>query len=542
MLTVADALKLPPLAGARVVAGQAGLGNIVRWVHNAGVPDAPEWLNGGELVLTTAFNMPQTEDEQRYYVAAMAEKHVAGLCVTTGRYIDVIPTYLLEVADHYGFPLIEIPFTARFVDIAKLINERIAEQNMEMVRRAMTINQTLTQLVLEGGNLQDLAHKLAELVGHSISIETERFEAIATVNIAAVDEARRYTQRHGRTDPRLVDALEKRSILPRIRRTLHPLHLEAMPDVGLEMERILAPIVVHGEIYGYMWIIADDHAISDIDRMAIEIGATIAALMMLYQESVQSAEASLKGSLFSQLIQGDTGRETILTDQSLRYGVDLRAPFVLLLLECGDQQQVMPLRQLYRRVNQLVIQHEWQAVAGQFAGQVLLLVQGSEDVPSLCRELARDLVNLGQCARLRIGASAALQGVRQVRVAHQQCQHVLHIARRLQWRDQIVYFVELGYLEALYRAGADSLAGNPYVPVLRRLLDEKQADLFNTLEAYLDAGGNGVQTAELLHIHRSTLNYRLARIVELCGVDLSDPRARMNLQVALKLMRLFEVE
>ena len=63
---------------------------------------------------------------------------------------------------------------------------------------------------------------------------------------------------------------------------------------------------------------------------------------------------------------------------------------------------------------------------------------------------------------------------------------------------------------------------------------------FKTLETYLDAGGNSVQTADALHIHRSTLNYRLARIKEICDVDLSSPSTRLNLQIALKLMRLFD--
>lgn len=86
-----------------------------------------------------------------------------------------------------------------------------------------------------------------------------------------------------------------------------------------------------------------------------------------------------------------------------------------------------------------------------------------------------------------------------------------------------------------------TLHANASVPILRRLLDERQADLFRTLEAYLDAGANGVVTAENLHIHRSTLNYRLQRINQICEIDLQNPTSRMNLQVALKLMRLFEV-
>jgi DNA-binding PucR family transcriptional regulator len=74
---------------------------------------------------------------------------------------------------------------------------------------------------------------------------------------------------------------------------------------------------------------------------------------------------------------------------------------------------------------------------------------------------------------------------------------------------------------------------------VRKLLREQQADLFHTLETFVDAGGNGVATAERLLIHRSTLNYRLARIAEICGCNLGDPATRTNLQVALKLLRLF---
>jgi hypothetical protein len=204
--------------------------------------------------------------------------------------------------------------------------------------------------------LKQLAETLAELVGQSISIENERFEALAAHNIAAFDEARRYTLREGRTDPRLVRALEDRGVLERIKHTLRPVNIPQMPDVGLEMERILAPIVVHGEIYGYVWIIADDRPLSDLDRMAIESGATIAALMMLYQEAVQNAEASLKGGLLSQLIQGGTGREAVLSDQALRYGLNLAAPFAMLLIELvegivKDGRGSQKLLQLYRRVN-----------------------------------------------------------------------------------------------------------------------------------------------------------------------------------------------
>ena len=536
MLTLRESLKLPILQDARVVAGAAGLERDIRWVYIVSVPDAANWLHGGEMVLTTMFNLPDAPDAQCELLRQLAEKGIVAVVITVGNILDQIPDYLRQAGDELDLPLIELSYETRFVDIAKSINERISEQNLDKFSRALNIQQRLTRLVLEGGGFWELAEMLADLVGHSISIENDRFEAIANKNIAEVDSARRYTILHGHTNPQLIEALEG-EYLPRIRESLRPAYLPVMPNVGLEMERLLAPIVVHGDIYGYMWIIADVHALSPIDMMAIEIGATVAALLMLYQESLQAAEASLKGNLIAQLIEGDDSRQTVLSDQSLRYGVDLRQPCQILMigLRHGQPPQVA---NIYRSVNQILTQTEQDAVAAQFAGQVLVLVQANQDVNDLATTLAQRL-SRGD-GDMRIGISAVFSGADQVGAAHQQCNEVLEIAQRLRSQEQIQRFDELGYIHTLFQAGRPSLERNSHVPVLRQLLAEKQADLFNTLETYLDAGGNSVQTADSLHIHRSTLNYRLARIREICAVDLSSPGARINLHIALKLMRLFD--
>lgn len=536
MLKLQEALELPILEDAQVVAGAAGLSRDIRWVHTVSVPDAAMWLHGGELVLTTMFNLPDSPDDQCEFLRQLADKGIVAVVITIGNLLDHIPDYLRRTGDKLDLPLIELPYETRFVDIAKSINERISEQNLDKFSRALNIQQRLTRLVLEGGGFLELAEMLADLVGHSISIENDRFEAIANKNIAEVDSARRYTILHGRTNPQLIEALEG-EYLPKIRESLRPVHLPVMPNVGLEMERLLSPIVVQGEIYGYMWIIADVHALSPIDMMAIEIGATVAALLMLYQESLHAAEASLKGNLVAQLIEGDGNRQTILSDQSLRYGVDLRQSYQLMLIGLRHAQPPQ-VNSVYRNVNQILAQTKRDAVAAQFAGQVVVLIQANQDIDSLAANLAARLSRSD--GDMRIGISAVFSGADKVGAAHQQCNEVLEIVQRLRSQKQIHRFDDLGYIHTLYQAGRPSLDHNSHVPILRQLLEEKQADLFRTLETYLDAGGNSVQTAESLHIHRSTLNYRLARVREICKVDLSSPGARINLQIALKLIQLFD--
>ncbi len=536
MLTLRDALQLPILKDAKVVAGADGLDRPIRWVHNPGVPNAADWLHGGELVLTTVYNMPESADEQGDYLRQLADKGIVALVITIGMLVDEIPEYLRVIGDELGLPLIELPYQRRFVDIAKVINERISEESLDTISRALSIQQRLSRLVLEGGGFPELAEMLADQVGHSISIENDRFEAIANKNIAEVDSARRYTIQHGRTNPQLIEALEV-EYLPKIRESLRPVQLPVMPALGLEMERLLAPIVVHGEIYGYFWIIADVQALSPIDMMAIEIGATVAALLMLYQESLQTAEASLKGSLMAQLIEGDGSRQTILSDQSLRYGVDLRLPYRMLLVSIRNGQPPTSTG-AYRAINQVLTQRKAEAVAAQFAGQVAILAQADQDTQALARALIEGLE--GERGGVAIGISSAMTGADKVGAAHQQCNELLDIAQRVNSAQQVHQFDDLGYIHTLYHAGAASLSQNPQVPILRQLLEERGTDLFNTLETYLDAGGNSVQTAETLHIHRSTLNYRLARIRDICAVDLSSASTRLNLQIALKLMRLFD--
>jgi DNA-binding PucR family transcriptional regulator len=55
-----------------------------------------------------------------------------------------------------------------------------------------------------------------------------------------------------------------------------------------------------------------------------------------------------------------------------------------------------------------------------------------------------------------------------------------------------------------------------------------------TLSRYLDCGRRYEATAQALNVHRSTLKYRLRRIREISGFDLTDPDNQFNLQVATR--------
>ncbi|MDX3101924.1 PucR family transcriptional regulator [Nonomuraea angiospora] len=73
-------------------------------------------------------------------------------------------------------------------------------------------------------------------------------------------------------------------------------------------------------------------------------------------------------------------------------------------------------------------------------------------------------------------------------------------------------------------------------PVLVPLKED--AELLRTLETYLDAGCDVQRTAASLHLHRTTVYYRLDRIATTLGADLRDGLVRSHLHLALKARRL----
>ena len=80
MLTVGS---LVADCGLELAAGAAGAERPVRWVHISEHEDPTPWLSGGELLLTTGYNLP-TPAKQRRYVELLAGEGLAGLGFGTG--------------------------------------------------------------------------------------------------------------------------------------------------------------------------------------------------------------------------------------------------------------------------------------------------------------------------------------------------------------------------------------------------------------------------------------------------------------------------
>jgi len=71
--------------------------------------------------------------------------------------------------------------------------------------------------------------------------------------------------------------------------------------------------------------------------------------------------------------------------------------------------------------------------------------------------------------------------------------------------------------------------------------EQYETELVATIEAYLEKDGNVTPTAEHLFTHRHTVRYRLERVKELCGHDITSTEGREKLGLGLKAMRVLGI-
>jgi sugar diacid utilization regulator len=155
-------------------------------------------------------------------------------------------------------------------------------------------------------------------------------------------------------------------------------------------------------------------------------------------------------------------------------------------------------------------------------------------------EVVRDPLSAGlnDDGRLTLGVSAAVHSAEGLRGALEEARHARRVAAARPGR--------------VCAAGHQELASHvlllPFVPddvrraFTARLLDplrdydlRHRAELIPTLEAFLDCDGSWTRCATRLHLHVNTLRYRVGRIEQLTGRDLSRLEDKLDFFLALRM-------
>lgn len=111
-----------------LVAGEQGMGNVVRWLHMVESNAISSFLDGQEIAFTTGVGL--SSEETLLDLAKSNNEHKAsGMVVNIGPFIKEIPQDVIAYCNKEGFPLFTVPWQVHMAEIMRTFCYMITESD-----------------------------------------------------------------------------------------------------------------------------------------------------------------------------------------------------------------------------------------------------------------------------------------------------------------------------------------------------------------------------------------------------------------------------
>ncbi|WP_079403527.1 helix-turn-helix domain-containing protein [Streptomyces sp. 3211] len=422
---------------------------------------------------------------------------------------------LSSLADHAAIAI----DGARLLDETRTalvdLNEasRTIEAHSEAMRRAEDAHDRLTDLVLRGGDVTDVATAIGTVLQGGTLVHDAEGAELARVGTDA--------------GPPSVEAVAASRAGGRAV-SVHGTWVCAV----LAGHELLGSIALTGR--------AD---LDDADRRLFERASLVTALLLLLRRSVAETEDRVRGELLGDLLTR-AADPAGLSARALRLGVNLGRPHAVFVLHTGT----VPRPRLLAAAARLAQARK--GLAGLHHEDVVLVCPA--EAPDAVRgpgtgtgtgtgpAAARLAGELGQvlAGPVTVGAAGPVTGPAEFADVYAEARRCRTALRTLGREGTGAALSDLGFLGVLLGDQTD-LGGYVHQtlgPVLA--YDAKRGtDLIRTLRAYFDTGTSQSRAAEALHVHVNTVVQRLERIGSLLGRDWQRPERALELQLALRIHR-----
>lgn len=122
---VANLLDLHTLSGITLLTEDIELSSSIKTVNVMEVPDIYDWTQSNEFLMTTGYSYRNNPLEFLELIPRLKAKGVAALGIKTHRFIDNIPSSVIQCAYEYNLPLFELPDHTVFSNVIKDVMENV---------------------------------------------------------------------------------------------------------------------------------------------------------------------------------------------------------------------------------------------------------------------------------------------------------------------------------------------------------------------------------------------------------------------------------
>ena len=321
-LTVADILAYDFLKGNKVLAGRGGLGKQVRYVDIIEVPDVKGWIKTGGVLMTTGYAIKEGSDIQEQLMQELVAQGASALFIKKGRYLTEIPAVIIELGNRYNLPVVQIPRELPYKDILFSLLSRIMEKQTFILQKSRDIHDQLTRVVLEGGGIDLLARTLYQIIDQIVLILDQKLKVIA---LAA----------NGKKSAELF--IPEKKLLEQFADNKQPIRLK---ETEHNFSLIIAPVVVSGEIYGYVAVVeTGSRKMEELYYTAVQQAATVVALEMMKEKEKLETRKRLEANLIEDLLNEEYKSPQTIIQRAHYLGWDFERVYLVLIIDIDNFEE-----------------------------------------------------------------------------------------------------------------------------------------------------------------------------------------------------------
>jgi DNA-binding PucR family transcriptional regulator len=441
-----------------------------------------------------------------------------------------------------GVALLELTGGASWAQLASILRSLLAEGDVGDAGP-----ETLGGI--PSGDLFALANAIAALIDAPVTIEDRGSRVLAFSGRQDEADPSRVETILGRQVPeRIARMLAERGVFRELYRADTPVYLEPVSSelVEFSVPRVALAVRAGDEVLGSIWAAVHERLSPDRERALCD-AAKLAALHMLRVRAGADVERRLRTDLLSTALEGGVGARDALNRLGLA-----NQPVVVLALAivepddaAGGGATLVTERQ--RLTDGLAMHlsavHPRSAVAlvGDVTYGLVPVARHGDGAGQAQRTAADFLDRVGQRVPIVIGVGPVAHDVTGLAEARASADRALRVLRAGSGGGRRVAQLADVHVDALMLELRDLVAARgdqPTGPIARlRAYDERHnANLVETLRAWLDAFGDVIAAAATMYVHPNTFRYRLRRLAEVGDIDLSDPDARFAAMLQLRVV------
>lgn len=528
-LTVEEVLKRPLFQNAEVIAGRQGLSRAIRWVHILESPRRGNFLNGGELVLSTGVGFGQDPEKRLTYLHELIHHKTAGLCIELGEYITNITPDMIELADHHQFPLIVFHRLVRFVDITLDLHELLVNFHTQTLRTLGNYAQSLQRLTLEAQSLtRILKHFQNEVHSQTFYLPTEGKALFTPAMPQSVQtEIRELLQMSLSTSESEVQGQRVFSISDR-------------------KQVLYQPVTTMGYVMAYLGIILFEREVDELLTLTLDYTTTAIAQCLIRKMNLREQTFDQQNQLLDDLLANKPRAE-----EEVRYLLHIKSagtqppPYQAAIIEVFRKQphweeeanaSIQDLLSVFRSVFSRLGFQAYLRTRGQRVSLLLADLLSPSGRRGRLQKAMSEIERLtqqsfGAGTQIRYGVSRPSRQYANAYCYFQEAEQALHV-------QASPFFEDLGLQRLLLQIKEEHVNHSFIEDYLGPLLEHDQENgtqFLLTLRTFLDHYDSKQEAADRLYISRQTLYQRLEKIRELMGDDfLASPEKRLCLSVALR--------